>query len=539
MKKRWIALMPLLALAFFVTGCGLSRNAREEGKRMTQSIAELKKFVAERESGYSQLFAGERQWLAPYAEREKWRNRLTGAKAETARLESVYNTQLKPLLNQNKRKSEDKVLRLIRQLESELGSTKELARYPSIRAGELETAKAKVPEIQAKALQDYATISAIAPALVKYITGVRSAHKEAEASIQKHTGSASKMAADAEQAAATIRTQFANRQAGRDTDYAFFADAGKLLSSIREKLPQEDSRIRRECAELDQSFSRTLIDMKQRYFVELSQVSWQESEYVEFPSETKYTHPPVEVSEAVYNQLDDWPDNQPVATLRSGFFGGGFSSKLSGELLRALNLSSGNASEAMPGGDNEADYDIESLRVDSYHRYSEEKNGVVTETDWIPVSAEFYEDHFNDLGMALDAKPYGRFADEKEEEAAPAGMAYVGNPRYGSWQTGSGGTSFWVFYGQYAMFRSLLGLNHPGYSRMEWDEYRSHRDRDAAYYGGTSTAPRYGSASSTVQTNPRYAGSTFARTGGFHSAQADVRTAGVNARGGGPGGGGK
>jgi hypothetical protein len=141
--------------------------------------------------------------------------------------------------------------------------------------------------------------------------------------------------------------------------------------------------------------------------------------------------------------------------------------------------------------------------------------------------------------MALQAKPYGKFADEVEEEAAPAGMAYVGNPKYGRWQNGPGGGSFWAFYGQYAMFQALLGMNHPGYSRTEWDEYRSYRGRNEPYYGGTNNAPRYGSASSTVQTNSRYADSTFAKTGGFHAAQSDVRSAGVRTRSGGPGGGGK
>jgi hypothetical protein len=535
-NRQWIVLV--IALAFFITGCGLSPHARDEGKRVGQSIDEMKKFIAERESAYAQLCAGERQWLAPYAEREKWRNKITEAQAETMRLESVFANYLKPLLGANKHKSEDQVLKLIRQLEKGLEQAKDLARYPSIRAGELETVKAKAPEMHAQAMEDYAKISIIAPALKKYIADVQSAHKDAGAAIEKHTGNARKMAAEAEQASAAIQAQFANRLAGRDTDYAVFADAGKLLRSVRETLPAEDNRIRRECPELDQSFSRTLIDMKQRYWVYVSQVSWEESEWIENPMESKVVRNPIEVSEDIYNQLDALPDDQPIATLRSGFFGG-FNPKISEPLLHVLNLSSANAREEMPSGDNEADYEIDSIRVDSYHRYAEERNGVIKETDWTPVSVEYYEDHFNDLGMALDAKPYGRFADEIEEEPAPAGMAYVGNPRYGRWQTGAGGASFWEFYGQYAFFRMLLGMGHPGYSRTEWGEYRTYRDRDEAYYGGTGSNVRYGSASSTIQTNPRFAGTTFARTGGFRSAQADIRTAGVSARGGGPGGGGK
>jgi hypothetical protein len=276
--------------------------------------------------------------------------------------------------------------------------------------------------------------------------------------------------------------------------------------------------------------------MKQRFFVQLSQTSW--DEYAEYSSENKYVYPWVEVSGDAYNQLDDFPDDSAIAELRSGMFSAGFTSKLSDDLLSKLEFSAETAKMNLPAGDNEADYEIEGLRVDSYHRYLQEQNGVIAETDWIPVSAEMYEDHYNDLGMALNSKPYGKFADEVEDEAAPSGMSYVGNERYGRWHSGSGG-SFWEFYGKYALFQTLLGMNRPGYSRTEWDEYRSYRDRNEAYYGGTNNAPRYGSASSTVQTNPRYVGSTFGKTGGFQTAQADVRSAGVRTRSGGPGGGGK
>ncbi len=37
-----------------------------------------------------------------------------------------------------------------------------------------------------------------------------------------------------------------------------------------------------------------------------------------------------------------------------------------------------------------------------------------------------------------------------------AGSQLVGNPTYGSWRSGNSGNSFWVWYGQYAMFSSLF-----------------------------------------------------------------------------------
>lgn len=51
------------------------------------------------------------------------------------------------------------------------------------------------------------------------------------------------------------------------------------------------------------------------------------------------------------------------------------------------------------------------------------------------------------------------------------GSQYIGNPNYGSWQTGSNGMSFWEWYGMYSMFSNLTRpvyfndwSNHRGYS---------------------------------------------------------------------------
>ena len=51
----------------------------------------------------------------------------------------------------------------------------------------------------------------------------------------------------------------------------------------------------------------------------------------------------------------------------------------------------------------------------------------------------------------------------------------VGNPNYGQWRSGSGGTSFWVWYGQYALIRTLLGGPRIGYG--DWAGRR-----DYSYY---------------------------------------------------------
>jgi len=45
----------------------------------------------------------------------------------------------------------------------------------------------------------------------------------------------------------------------------------------------------------------------------------------------------------------------------------------------------------------------------------------------------------------------------KTSTETPPGSYLVGNSNYGNWQQNSSGGSFWVWYGQYALFRDLLG----------------------------------------------------------------------------------
>lgn len=52
-----------------------------------------------------------------------------------------------------------------------------------------------------------------------------------------------------------------------------------------------------------------------------------------------------------------------------------------------------------------------------------------------------------------------------------AGGQYVGNPHYGHWSHGSGG-SFWAWYGQYAFFSSMFGNNRHYYN--DWSGNRGY-----------------------------------------------------------------
>lgn len=52
-----------------------------------------------------------------------------------------------------------------------------------------------------------------------------------------------------------------------------------------------------------------------------------------------------------------------------------------------------------------------------------------------------------------------------------AGSQYIGNPHYGRWSQGSGG-SFWAWYGQYHFFSSMFGGRRYYYN--DWGRYRGY-----------------------------------------------------------------
>ncbi len=110
----------------------------------------------------------------------------------------------------------------------------------------------------------------------------------------------------------------------------------------------------------------------------------------------------------------------------------------------------------------------------------------VVDTDWEEVSPIIFEDYQNDLGMTILNKENGVL----DKHSAPAGgSSYVGNPRYGEWETHSNGSSFWSFYGRYYFLsRLFFGPSYGyggyyGYSRNDWGNYSRNYKGTDNYYG--------------------------------------------------------
>ena len=117
---------------------------------------------------------------------------------------------------------------------------------------------------------------------------------------------------------------------------------------------------------------------------------------------------------------------------------------------------------------------------------------------WVTVSEETFNKNLDNMGMELLSK---NEEGKVSKVASPAGYNnYVGNQRYGSWQTGSNGNSFWAFYGQYAFMSSMLGMmNRPIY-RNSYNDYNRNYRGSRPYYGTTTSGQRaYGTGSASSQ----------------------------------------
>ncbi|MBI3142978.1 MAG: DUF4178 domain-containing protein [Bacteroidetes bacterium] len=126
---------------------------------------------------------------------------------------------------------------------------------------------------------------------------------------------------------------------------------------------------------------------------------------------------------------------------------------------------------------------------------SAESEPEISYSDWVEVDRDYYREHQDNLGMELMAKNQ----EGVQTVAAPPGYSsYVGDERYGEWQTSSSGETFWSFYGKYMMFSTVFDLVTRPIYRGYYDNYRG------AYYGRNPYYGTDGRGGSIYGTNSTY-----------------------------------
>lgn len=134
-------------------------------------------------------------------------------------------------------------------------------------------------------------------------------------------------------------------------------------------------------------------------------------------------------------------------------------------------------------------------------------------SDPINVIADMSEGKF----ARVNAISQGQSLQANNAEDNGAGSQLVGNPGYGQWQTNNSGTSFWQWYGMYAMF-SALAPRPIGYDR--WSS-----GRDYSYYNDVGrnryTSPQQKATQDNLAERTK---KQFGNKGGFNSPYAKSKT---------------
>lgn len=177
-----------------------------------------------------------------------------------------------------------------------------------------------------------------------------------------------------------------------------------------------------------------------------------------------------------------------LGILSSMFRGCGKSSSQSGYTKKPIDNIIRNLNDADVESYSILLYDMaaEGSFVQTYkHKYQviyEDSTGMQEETtEWHEVPEDYFKKHEQHMGMTIASKARG---EDVEKKVSPPGYNnYVGNDRYGKWRSRSDGSSFWEFYGKYAMLSSVLNMGHNPIRRSYYNDYTSHYNSGRTYYG--------------------------------------------------------
>jgi len=546
----------LLAMSLMVllTGCDrLPEYLTQQVNGMPDRIKTQQAFIQSKETELNG-FQSDPDWqfFKPYMEKENWSINFQHAKQSITEGESVYKTQIMPIVEKNESQNSKKLSHLIDGFNAHLINAKKSAQTPGRRKAFLIKARNETEQIYIKAQTLAVDANKDMKAIYNYAEKTTVSYPNKATDITKRLQVMKGYDAQIQKMVAILTQEYNRRESGQ-TDYAIFADTAHGITGLSIKVKKEETKLTSKLHELYQSYTKVLTDQRIDYYVVIGRATWCEGEYCSYDGNSmKYS--PVKVDEATYEYFGSL--NSLVAEYQNSFFGGEkFTLKVPQKYWEALRLS---YKKSWPSGDDYGEYWVEDVKAKGFHKYSEITNGEQNNTNWMPVSEDFYWKNQENLGMAIINKPYGVYKDETLKQSEPVGMSMIATPQmnkgvasgsneYGEWRQNRSGHSFWHYYGQYSLINSLLG-NNRGYSYDEWNGYQS-RNRSQGYYGRNQEYGTYGH--STYQ-NKRYQSSHYAKRNASEvskvkagaarnskSSKPSIRSAGSTSRSRGPSGGGK
>jgi len=529
------ATLALIAVTLSLTlgGCGLSdqilgqaQDTRDTIDRRARDLeASQKEFEEFRSSDAYPVFRRA-------ADREEWSIHLENGANQLALAESTFQSEVAPILDENQGDHERPLRRTLDKISPMLDTVRQASALWSERRKVLEDARTNADQLRSQAESDWGVIRAGIPALQASADKAALEFKESGADIQRVIAPVADLLAESQKAFASAEREFGLHDSGGDADLGLLLADVDRLKTNRDGYQKASVEAEAKLSELSVSYSKTLVDMKADFLLNIRRQSWDES--ADYPALHNLDYAPKPVDGPTFEHFDAITGS--LARFKKGWISDDFS-LLAGVDANRWNSLKIDSLERWPSRDNEAEYWLETATAQYFHKYHVVRNGEASETNWVPVASAFFFANFDNLGMDVESKPYGVFEENKSTHAAPPGMAYVGNSHYGRWERRGGGM-VWSWLGPYLLYSTLFG-NPYRYSRNEWNTWHGGYYGQRPYYGGTSTAPAYGTRSRGTQSSSTFSGSNFGRSGGFARPAGSVRGAGPASRGGAFGGSGK
>ena len=527
----------LALLLLFLAGCGgsnLPDTVLETTRAIPDQLEKVSKEIKAQEDRYQKFTQSKIHGaLAPVAQRENWEGRFTQARTTLDRARQLYDTEVVPRVKADQPESVQDILTQVTRIQKLGESARRDAAFPLKRISQVREALDNPKKSLDQARQHAATLDrdisaleagAVAAALVEFPHAAETINNRFAqfSDMKRRTGKRIK----------ALEAMAPEIQAGKVVDAGIFTTAVLGLSTDAALFEKKGRAFEASLKELYQSYTKVLQDMKTEFQLTIRRESWDEDSDYDTSRQVSFTR---QVTPEVYQALADMEG--PIASIVPGFSGMALRNNIGGNWDR---LKLGPTVNWPDRYHNAAEFWVEDAKEAYFHKYVIEEDGKTRETDWVQVNPSFYEQHMANLGMAILSKPYGVFEADQLAQAAPPGMANVGNPKYGEWKEDNNGNQFWSWYGRYAFFSNLFFYPPYYYPYGGWYGWHRNYRHKKPYYGTTKNGKRqYGTFGSQVKNSPKYRNSTFAKTGGFKSGPVSVRGAGSRVRGGGPGGKGK
>lgn len=524
----WMGIVAVTALSI---GCGVSQQTIDDVQRVTDQLEQRKREIETSKSELKAYLASEdSKGFRSANESEGWEARLDAASGKIAQAEKLLTGTVQPILDADDSGQEYVIWETLTQCEELVGGTRQAIDFWPARRTALEKAKAGAESYRADARTWVGEIGTTLKQLQSRASAVKREFPEQKEPIDQLLTPLQARLVGSREALTKLETQYKAHTSNQDPDYAVFAHQLAYINSSKAEVIKGTAATEALISELSRSYAKTLIDMKADYTLMIRRQSWDNG--VDYPSLHDHDYNR-QVDVASFEHFDSIPGS--LATYKRGFFGNDMTvlGGVDSERWDALKI---DPEESWPSDDDEAELWLQQAKADYFHKYHVVENGELSETDWVPVDEAFFFANIDNLGMDVEAKPYGVFEADKLTHAAPPGMAYVGDPRYGRWENRGGG-SVWTWIAPYLFYRSLFGSPWM-YQRNEWNTWRTGYYGSRPYYGGSGSSRSYGTRSSRTQSST-LSGSQFGRSGGFSRPAGSVRGAGPASRGGGFGGSGK